>query len=102
MVCTILKIEKIWIQSKLPIKDFKEDLKNRSNAAEIQTKLGRRAVSVFFENAIEIGDVVEPAIVADFRDVLVRFDQLPRSRSQPNLDQELLKGFARTFLDQTT
>ena len=78
MVCTNLKIEKIWIQSKLPIKDFKEDLINRPNAAEIQTKLGRGAISVFFENAIEIGDVVEPTIVANFRDVLVRLDQLSR------------------------
>ena len=77
MVCTNLKIEKIWIQSKLPIKDFKEDLINRSDAAEIQSKLGRGAVSVFFEDAIEIRNVVEPTIIADFRDVLVRFDQLP-------------------------
>ena len=68
-----------------------KDLINGFHSAEIQPKLRRGASTVFFENAIEIRDVVEAALIADFRNALVGFDQLSGSGSQPDLDQELNK-----------
>ncbi len=49
-----------------------KDLINGFHSAEIQPKLRRGAFTVFFENAIEIRDVVEAALIADFRNALAR------------------------------
>ena len=55
---------------------------------------------LLFEDAIEIGDVVEPAMIRDLRNGMRGVDQHPGSVPQPYLIETVDKGIARAFFDK--
>src|SRR5450631_3510408 len=58
------------------------------------------AILFLFENPVEVGDIVEPAVVGYFRNGMGRIDQHPGCMAQPDLIQAVDEGVSRSFFDE--
>ena len=66
-------------------------------SGEAFPEIFRRAVFLLFKNAVEVGDIIKPAVVGNFGNRLRGIDKHAGSMSQPYFRQAVDKGIAGTL-----
>jgi hypothetical protein len=66
------------------------------------SELFRCAALLLFENAIEVGDIVEPAVIRNFGNGMRSINEFSRSMTQPDLIQRVDKCISCSLFDKAT